>query len=185
MVTVFLLNHRMEKPLVSICCITYNHGKYIADCLDGFIKQKTKFPFEILVFDDASTDNAQEIIKKYSSGLENMQTFLQEENQWSKGEYGLLKYLFPAAKGRYIAVCEGDDYWKDPLKLQKQVDFLEKNTEYSMVCHDALIIDETDNSSKLYFASPKKRQICSTKDALNIQFCPTASILFRSEAILP
>jgi glycosyltransferase involved in cell wall biosynthesis len=106
-------------PLVSICCITYNHEPYIRDAIEGFLMQKTDFPVEILIFDDASQDRTQEIIKEYASKNENIITFLQTENQWSKGKDGLIDWLFPSAKGKYIALCEGDDYWIDPYETAK------------------------------------------------------------------
>jgi glycosyltransferase involved in cell wall biosynthesis len=123
------------KPIVTICCITYNHGNYIRECIEGFLLQKTTFPIEILIFDDASTDGTKEIIEKYASQEIRIKTFLQTENQWSKKKYGLIDWLFPVAKGKYIALCEGDDYWTDPYKLQKQVDFLEANPDYIMSFH--------------------------------------------------
>jgi glycosyltransferase involved in cell wall biosynthesis len=113
--------------VVSICCITYNHEKYIRDCLDGFLMQKTDFPFEILIFDDASTDNTQSIIKEYAEKNSNIITFLQTENQWVNRRYGFFDWLLPNAKGKYIALCEGDDYWLDQYKLQKQFDLLNLN----------------------------------------------------------
>ena len=121
-----------ETPLVSICCITYNHEKYIRECIEGFLMQKTSFPIEILIYDDASTDKTQEIIKYYANDNQNIISFLQTENQWQHKRYGLIDWLFPAAKGKYIALCEGDDYWTDPLKLQRQVDFLEVNQSYNI-----------------------------------------------------
>jgi len=136
-------------PLVSICCITYNHEKYIRDAIEGFLMQKTDFPVEILIFDDASQDGTQEIIKEYASKNENIITFLQTENQWSKGKYGLIDWLFPSAKGKYIALCEGDDYWIDPYKLQKQVDFLEDNEDYAMCFTNCLIINDITNEKKI------------------------------------
>lgn len=124
----------IDRPLVSICCTTFNHEKYIKECLEGFLIQQTNFPFEILVFDDASTDRNQDIIKEFAQKHDNITTFLQTENQWSKKKYGLTDWLFPAAQGKYIALCEGDDYWTDPLKLQKQVDFLEASP-HLVACH--------------------------------------------------
>jgi glycosyltransferase involved in cell wall biosynthesis len=131
----------MIKPVLSICCITYNHVNYIRDCIEGFILQKTDFPIEILIFDDASTDDTQKIIKEYSSKYTNIITFLQTENQWKNQKYGLINYLLPAAKGNYIAICEGDDYWTDPYKLQKQVDFLEKNYDFNLCYHEVSILN--------------------------------------------
>jgi glycosyltransferase involved in cell wall biosynthesis len=132
----------MIKPVLSICCITYNHVNYIRDCIEGFILQKTDFPIEILIFDDASTDGTQDIIKEYSSNYSNIIIFLQAENQWKKQKYGLTNYLFPASKGKYIAICEGDDYWTDPFKLQKQVDFLEINSDYNLCYHEVRILSD-------------------------------------------
>lgn len=129
----------MNEIMVSICCITYNHEKYIRDCIEGFVMQKTNFPIEIIIYDDASKDCTQDIIKEYASKYSNIITFLQKENQWSKGKYGLLDWLFPAARGKYIALCEGDDYWTDPYKLQKQVDFLESHPDYGLVHTDCML----------------------------------------------
>lgn len=117
-----------NPPLVSICCTTYNHGKFIQDAIEGFLMQKTNFPIEIIIHDDASTDNTATIVKQYAEkhpGL--IITILQTINQYSQGIKPWPNFVFPKARGKYIALCEGDDYWTDPLKLQKQVDFLEGN----------------------------------------------------------
>lgn len=126
----------MLLPIVSISCITYNHAPYIRQCLDGFLMQKTSFPIEILIHDDASTDGTQDIIREYEVRYpEIIKPIYQKENQYSKGVKVSLKYNYPRAKGKYIALCEGDDYWTDPLKLQKQVDFLESHPDYVMCSH--------------------------------------------------
>lgn len=123
-------------PLVSISCITYNHAPYIRQCLDGFMMQQTNFAFEVLIHDDASTDGTTEIIKEYEEKYPDIiKPLYEEENQWVKGRRGSAVFNFPRATGKYIAMCEGDDYWTDPLKLQKQVDFLEANPEYVMCSH--------------------------------------------------
>ena len=123
-----------DLPLVSICCITHNHENYIAECLDGFIMQKCSFKYEILINDDASDDNTAAIIREYEKKYpEILKPLYQTENQYSLGVRPMNQFNWSRAKGKYIAMCEGDDYWTDPLKLQKQVDFLEKNKEYGMV----------------------------------------------------
>ena len=123
-----------KKILVSITCLAYNHEPYIRECLDGFIMQKTNFAFEVIIHDDASTDNTANIIREYEINYpEIIKPIFQIENQHSKGISVAVKYNWPRAKGKYIATCEGDDYWTDPLKLQKQVDFLEMNEEYGLV----------------------------------------------------
>lgn len=122
-----------KTPFVSIVCNTYNHVNFIRQCLDGFIMQQTSFPFEILVHDDASTDGTAEIVREYERNYPDLiKPIYQKENQYSKGVKVSLTYQYSRAKGKYIALCEGDDYWTDPLKLQKQVDFLEANPVYSM-----------------------------------------------------
>lgn len=138
-----------QTPLVSICCITYNHVNYLRDAIEGFLMQETSFPFEIIIHDDASTDGTSEIIQEYSNKYpELFVTILQKENQWSKGGGSIyVRFVYPRAKGKYIALCEGDDYWTDPLKLQKQVDFLEANEEY-IVCVGGYEINEVDAGIK-------------------------------------
>ena len=116
--------------------MAYNHASYIRQCLDGFMMQKTNFLFEVLIHDDASTDGTQEIIREYADRYpELINPIYQIENQYSKGISPLRQILFPMAKGKYIALCEGDDYWIDPLKLQKQVDFLESHNELTFCVH--------------------------------------------------
>lgn len=126
---------------VSVVCMAYNHEDYISDALESFLMQKTDFSFEILIHDDASTDRTQEIIKEYENKYpEIVKPIYQNENQFSKKvsiEYNLHKL----ANGKYIAFCEGDDYWTDPLKLQKQVDYMEVHPETSMCIHAAKQVD--------------------------------------------
>ena len=123
-----------ETPLVSIICTAYNHEEYIKDAIEGFIMQKTDFSFEIIISDDASTDNTANIIKEYEfKHPELFRCFYHEENQYSKQIPFFYNELIPACNGKYIALCEGDDYWIDPYKLQKQVDFLEKNPDFGLV----------------------------------------------------
>jgi len=178
----------MESPLVSICCITYNHEAFIRDAIEGFLIQKTDFPVEILIFDDASQDRTQEIIKEYVLKNRNIISFLQTENQWSKGKYGLIDWLFPAAKGKYIALCEGDDYWTDPYKLQKQVDFLEENEEYAVCFHRYKIVDnETksvrdDNCSSLFVKQPEIVDI-DTNLFLNQWVTQPLTMVFRKDCL--
>lgn len=114
-----------ENIMVSILCLAYNHEKYIRQCLDGFVMQKTNFKFEVIVHDDASTDNTANIIREYEEKYpEIIKPIYQKENQYSQGKKNI---LFPLTKGKYIAICEGDDFWTDDYKLQKQVDTLENN----------------------------------------------------------
>ena len=122
-----------ENPMVSICTLTYNQAPYIRQCLEGLLMQKTDFLFEILIHDDASTDGTVAIIQEYEKKYPSIiKPIYQKENQYSKRVNISCTFQYPRAKGKYIALCEGDDYWTDPLKLQKQVDFLENNHEYGM-----------------------------------------------------
>lgn len=128
------------KPLVSVCCITYNHANYIRDAIEGFLMQKTTFPIEILIHDDASTDGTAEIVKGYAEKHPDLIfPIFQKENQYSKGKKPNQEFNFPRARGKYIALCEGDDYWINPLKLQKQVEFLNINPDYYLVAGKTLI----------------------------------------------
>lgn len=125
------------KPLVVIRCITYNHEPYIKDALEGFVMQKTDFPVVAIVHDDASTDNTAAIIREYAEKYPDIIFPIYEtENQYSKrdGSLGkIMKAAQDATEAKYVALCEGDDYWTDPLKLQKQVDILNNSTDVSLV----------------------------------------------------
>jgi glycosyltransferase involved in cell wall biosynthesis len=129
---------KTKDPLVSICCITYNHENYIRDAIEGFLMQETDFPFEIVIHDDASTDATADIIREYERKYPDIiKPIYQTENQHSKGERATL-FTFKAARGKYIALCEGDDYWVDPLKLQKQITEMEKHPECYISFHPAI-----------------------------------------------
>lgn len=126
----------MEKPLVSIACLTYNHASFLPEAVYGFLKQKTSFPFEIIFHDDASSDDTQKIIIDLQSKYPKIIKFVfQPVNIYSSGG-NILLYLFSACEGKYIAFCEGDDYWVDPDKLEQQVSFLELNPSCSIVYSD-------------------------------------------------
>ena len=133
----------MDEVMVSICCLAYNHEKYIQKALDGILKQKTNFSFEILLHDDASTDNTAEIIREYEEKYPDIiKPIYQTENQYSKRVAITHIYQYPRARGKYIAFCECDDFWTDENKLQKQVDFLEQNPEYVACVHKYIVVDE-------------------------------------------
>lgn len=131
-----------ENILVSIICNTYNQEDYIADALESFIMQKTNFKFEILVHDDASTDRTADIVREYEKKYpELIKPIYQTENQYSQRNGMIAKLQYGRAEGKYLAFCEGDDYWTDEHKLQKQADFMEAHPEYSLCVHSASVID--------------------------------------------
>jgi len=134
-----------ETPLISICCITYNHEKYIRKAIDGFLKQGTDLPIEIIIHDDASTDITQDIIREYAKKDNRIVPILREKNIKSTG-VPVSPITFVKARSKYIVYCEGDDYWTDPHKLQKQVDFLENNPEYSVCFHRCKIFDQENGT---------------------------------------
>ena len=113
----------MKNTLVSIVSLTYNHEKYIKQALESFLNQKTNFEYEIIIHDDASTDKTPQIVRKYQNKYRKLiKPILQKENLKSKGNGIVSRIAFSAAHGKYIALCEGDDYWTDPYKLQKQAE---------------------------------------------------------------
>lgn len=175
----------MEEILVSVSCLAYNHENYIQKCLDGFLMQKTNFAFEILIHDDASTDKTVSIIKDYEKKYPKMIfPIYQKENQFSKRKGSLsVTFNYPRAKGKYIAMCEGDDYWSDPLKLQRQVDFLENNEDYNVCVHNTNIL-KNEKISKKEWRVHSKRTTFTVIDYIYSLFFHTSSIMFRSKEIL-
>lgn len=172
----------MNKPLLSMLCITYNQKKYISKTLDGFLMQKTKFPFEILIHDDASTDGTTEIIKEYAKKHPKIfRTIFEKENQYSKGNITVfLENMYKSANGKYIAWCEGDDYWTDPNKAQLQVDLLEKNPNYSICFHPVKVIYE-DNEEQNHIFPKYKNQEFNIKKLLEANFIQTNSVMYRKQ----
>ena len=175
-----------QKYLVAIKCITYNHEKYLADALEGFVMQKTNFPFVAIVHDDASTDGTADILRQYAEKYPDIiHPIYETENQYSKhdGSLGRIMDAAVAATGaKYIAMCEGDDYWTDPYKLQKQVDFLDSHPDYSMCFHGAEIKNETD--TKVITTCDKiENKEYFTNDIFPGWVVPTASVVYRKSMV--
>lgn len=180
----------MSEPLLSVSCITYNHAPFLRDCLEGILKQRTSFPIEILIHDDASTDGTVEIIREYQQKYpELILPVFQKENQYSKGVRAMMvRFNIPRARGKYIALCEGDDFWIDPQKLEKQVRFMEENDSFQLVFHNAHYLREgkmtNDFKDKFYWL--RDRAVFTTKDILQYKwFIPTASMVFRNNMDYP
>lgn len=170
----------ITPPLVSVCMITYNHEKYIAQTIESVLMQKTSFPIELIIGEDCSTDNTRAICIEYQKKYPEIIRLLLPETNVGMME-NFIKVL-RASIGKYIALCEGDDYWIDPYKLQKQVDFLENNGEFIACYHNARIIN-TQNKITL-FNSLDENHFPSTEDIINKRwFIATASLVFRNSII--
>lgn len=178
-------------PLVSICCLVYNHEPFLRQCLDGFVMQQTSFPFEAIVHDDASTDGSAAIIREYAEKYPDIiKPIYETENQYSKhnGTDSIFRLMVEAAmspNSKYIALCEGDDYWTDPHKLQIQVDFLESHLDYSMCFHRANTINHETGEENNAFPGKVFRNIeCRDYESTELfatWTVPTASMLYRKE----
>lgn len=172
-----------DEILVTISCITYNHEKFIGQAIESFLMQKTNFKFEVIIHDDASTDKTQEIIKKYEKKYPNIiKPIYQKENQYSQGKKISL-IINEKIKGKYVALCEGDDYWTDPYKLQKQVEYMEKNPDCGMCFHT---VDEYDEKKKKIIGQVKpynSDKIVLTEEIImgDGGFLGTNSIMYRAE----
>ncbi|MDF3130400.1 glycosyltransferase [Kiritimatiellaeota bacterium B1221] len=173
--------------MVSVCVVTYNHEKYLKEALDSILSQQTNFPFEICIGEDESTDNTPNICLDYASKFPDLiRLFTRSEkdkiyiNGVKTGRYNTRETI-NASRGKYIAMCEGDDYWTDPLKLQKQVDFLELHHEYPACVHLAETKIETGNFQKEVFPELPKDQTFTVLDSLDHtkMFAATASLVFR------
>lgn len=167
----------MSVPLVSIAIITYNHEKYIRQCLEGVMMQKTDFVFDVIVGEDCSTDGTRAVIREFEKKYPGIiKPIYHEKNVGA--QRNAYEFCLPALKGKYIALCEGDDFWTDPNKLQKQVSFLEKNTNNILCYHPITIIDEQgvviqkqkiDEQTKLH----------DWKEIFHLKI-PTVSVVFRN-----
>lgn len=173
--------------LVSVCCITYNQASFIRQCLDGFLMQKTNFKYEIIVHDDCSTDGTADIVREYAEKHPDILVpVLQSVNQFQQGKKKILaSFVYPIARGKYLAMCEGDDYWTDPLKLQKQVDFLESHPDYSMTCNRTKLFSQRQGKFIGESYCYNKSQNMAVKDIIlrGGLFISTCSIVFRGSVV--
>lgn len=179
-----------STPLVSIVCLTFNEEDFVRDTLDSFLGQKTSFSYEILVYDDASQDQTPDILTEYANKYPDIfRLTLYPDNNFQKGLGFLgLREGFKEARGKYIAYCEGDDYWCDENKLQKQVDFLESHPEFEVCAHETLIRNDFDKRENgLLFSRTKvnlfidrtKRQVYKFSDTLTGNIFHVSSMMFR------
>ena len=173
----------MDNIEVTILCITYNHAGYIKDALESFVNQKTSFKYQIIVHDDASTDGTREIIKEYLNKYpELIVPILQDENIYSRGIRSD-QYINPLLKGKYIAVCEGDDYWCDDFKLQKQYDIMQADESLSTCVHNTRLIDNVSGNNKVMYSTECNGKLDTIKVIMGGGggLFHTSSLFFRKE----
>ena len=180
------LNNVNQNPLVSVCVQTYKHVNYIKQCLDGILFQKTNFEFEILLGEDDSNDGTRELCVDYAKRYpDKIRLFLHHRENNIKiggqptGRFNFL-YNLHSSKGKYIALCEGDDYWTDPLKLQKQVDFLERNLDCSFCFTRATKVFVNQDKPDQVYPHELKKTIYSPKEYLDFTTTATCSLVFRN-----
>ena len=166
-------------PLVSVAIITYNHEKYISQAIDGVLQQKTTFPIELIIGEDCSTDKTREICLSYQKKFPEIVTVLCPER--NLGAHENFVVTFNRCQGKYTAICEGDDYWTDSLKLQKQVDFLEANPDFAICFHDVTVIYEDENRPPNLLHNGKLQDTTTFEDLAKENFIPTPSCVFRTD----
>jgi len=169
------------NPLVSIICLTYNHDKYIGKTIEGILMQDTNFDYELIIANDCSPDKTDDIVQDYIRNHPKgslIKYFKQEKNLGSQRNF-----IFAHEKcfGKYIAICEGDDYWTNPLKLQNQVEFLEKAEEYSMCFTNSTIVDEYGNIKKTNRVDEQNKKDITQADILNGFVPPMNTVLYRNK----
>lgn len=169
-----------KKPLVNILSFSYNHAKYLKQTIESFVMQKTNFPFEVIISDDASTDNSQEIIKECAQKYPDIiKPFLGEKNI---GITEITYKIYNKINAKYVALCDGDDYFSDPYKLQKQVDFLETHPECSLCFHPVKVVFEQSDKPDETFPMPDYRfnkDILTLEDIMAHNFIQTNSVMYR------
>lgn len=174
----------MNNITVSVITLVYNHEHYLRKCIDGILSQKTDFKIELLIHDDASTDRSANIIKEYEACYPDLlKPIYQTENQFSKGVSIGATYIYPRVQSKYIALCEGDDYWTDPYKLQKQVDYMEKNADCYLCTHASYW--EIDGELSSNGCQYEEERDLSTDEIIRNGglYLATASLLFRRELL--
>ncbi|MDY6148164.1 MAG: glycosyltransferase [Porphyromonas sp.] len=169
----------ISLPLVSVCTLTYNHVPYIRQCIEGVLMQRTTFPIELIIHDDASTDGTAGIIREYQEKYPDVIiSIFQKENQYSKQVPISTTYVWPKIRGKYVAICEGDDYWTDPLKLQKQVDYLEAHPGCGLVYSSVRFFHQKKGKFRSEFVSQVELDDLLLKNSI-----PTLTTCFRTDLL--
>lgn len=171
---------------ISIICFTYNHEKYVRKTLEGFLMQKGDFEYEVIIHDDASQDGTVDILKEYKERYpDKIRLVIQRENQYSKGIKDFRPYFYPLINGKYMAFCEGDDFWIYDYKLQKQYELMEKNPGISLCYHNALVYQEKSDLLRLNMHDHPSGFV-EDRDVINVTkgWYPTSSILCRTDYMM-
>lgn len=180
-----------NEVLVSIVCLAFNHEEYIRSALDGFVKQVCSFKYEIIIHDDASTDGTADIIREYEKRYPDLFfPIYQTENQYSKKVKIFPQFILPNVRGKYMAICEGDDYWIDPYKLQRQIDYMENHDDCTFCFTNAWVEDLSKQGQRRSFIpwNQKDAQYYQEQDkqytlhdSYELSFIPAASFVFKTE----
>lgn len=174
-----------QPPLVTVVTICYNHERFIRDCLDGIVSQQTDFAFDVIVVDDASTDSTPRIISEYAAAYPHIfRPILLKENRFSQGKSHFTDTIIPNIHSKYVAICEGDDYWTYPGKLQRQVEFLESHPGYSGCFHHFTIKDETQEEQHQVMFNLRHSRRLTAFDIFIEPQQQTATTVMRSGILL-
>lgn len=179
------MRKEIVNPVLSVACLTFDHENYIREALDSFLMQETDFPYEIVIYDGGSHDNNRKIIQEYQEKYPDMIRYI-----FPAADPGFVKSFYEllmSCSGKYVAVCEGDDYWTDRYKLQRQVDFMEQHPDYSMIFHAINLYDQNSGTISI----PKERIGFSgnipVADLITKGggYVPTLSMVYRNTALYP
>lgn len=178
-----IIDETLPDPMVSVAMLVYNHENFIVEAIESVLKQEVDFRIQLVIAEDFSTDKSREIVLKYQRRHPQLiKLILQNKNVGAKrNNQDLLSNL----QGKYIAALEGDDYWNDSLKLQKQVTILENNIDCSMVCHNADVIYENSEKKSHKFSKINISTDLTIEQVINKWIIPTASMVFRRNAVIP
>jgi glycosyltransferase involved in cell wall biosynthesis len=174
----------VPAPLVTVCCATFNHAGFIREAMEGFLMQRTDFAVEMVVFDDCSTDETRSILADYQQKYpHSISLVFPERNQRSQG-ITWMQTLLPTARGKFIALCEGDDRWTDPLKLQRQADYLRERDDLAGCFHRTKLVDEKGDVIQEDFFIPDRKEydFHACLSLLGKQYA-TCSMMIRAETV--
>lgn len=177
-----MVHGKDTEIMVSVIMITYGHEQYIEEAMNGIFLQQSDFAVELVIANDCSPDNTDEVVRKVMLRAPENITVLYTRHGRNKGANTNFSWAAQHVKGKYIALCEGDDYWTDPLKLQKQVDFLQKNPEYAMTFHSASFLDQGNFNENVRFSKVETRDYSAVELFVN-WIVPTASLVFQKSVL--